>query len=156
MKRSPSASHPSSMEQLHALCLVSSRVWDLKEELMLTAIELTFPSHGNNTFMIHNVSPSLQNRQSFYFEFSWSGHSWHSFCVTCVSTPQITTMCCPTTRRSSVRNPPASAVKAMPVRTTITAKTGGAARTSTNTGAPSRLAKGSCKYLLRRCNCECV
>lgn len=44
-------------------------------------------------------------------------------------------MCCPTTRLSCVRNLLACAVRDTPVRITTTAKTVGAAHTSTHTGA---------------------
>lgn len=64
-----------------------------------------------------------------------------SFCSAPITSPrdgslsfQIAIMCCPTTRRSSVKSPPACVVKDTPVHITTTAKTGGAARTSTNTG----------------------
>lgn len=48
--------------------------------------------------------------------------------------PQIKTTCCPTTKQNSVKSHLACAAKVMPVRTTTTARTGGAAHTSTNTG----------------------
>lgn len=52
--------------------------------------------------------------------------------------PQTKTTCCPTTKQNSVKSRLACAVKVTPVRTTTTARTGGAAHTSTNTGVASR------------------
>lgn len=63
-------------------------------------------------------------------------------CVCVFFYPQTKTTCCPTIKQNSVRNRLVCAAKATPVRTTTTAKTGGAARTNTNTGAPSQRVKG--------------
>lgn len=78
------------------------------------------------------------------------------WCLPCH--PQTKTTCCPTTKRSSVKSRLACAVKVMPVRTTTTARTGGAAHTSTNTGVASHCEKKpkhfySITFVVIKCCC---
>lgn len=101
------------------------------------------------------------NRHISWFDVSKPAHATYASLshIMSASTLQITTTCCPTTRQSSVRNHLACAVKDMPVHITITAKTEGAARTSTNTGAlwqDSCVQRRDFKIMVLLLSCDCV